>query len=65
MLADQRPPDPELNLPDEAYEWLYAIVTDEAKQAPDWRAKARTGRGSFMASPEADLQSLPHTAQSC
>ena len=55
-----RPSAPQPDLPDEAYDWLYAIVTEEAKQDPDWRTKARTGRGNIRG----DLASPPKAPQS-
>lgn len=42
--------------------WLDDIVTDEAKKDPDWRAKARTGRGaitSALQAPGEVVQALP------
>jgi hypothetical protein len=28
--------------------WLDEVVTDEAKKDPDWRNKAKSGRGSLI-----------------
>jgi hypothetical protein len=51
--SENQPADPEISPADKAYEWLYAIVTEEAKQDPDWRAKARTGYGPIDVKPSA------------
>jgi hypothetical protein len=32
--------------------WLDEVVTEEAKQDPDWRRKAKSGRGCIIAEPD-------------
>jgi hypothetical protein len=45
-LKDRKMANPVL-LAQDKDDWLDEVVTDQAKQDPDWRVKARSGRGSI------------------
>lgn len=48
------PTTPQATLPQtaEAADWLDEVVTDEAKQDPNWREKAMTGRALISSWPK-------------